>query len=54
MAHSFIGRSDNFLEVWINFIKDYDTVRLWDSVLGVSTIIILLLLRVILFTFLFI
>ncbi|XP_077294355.1 sodium-independent sulfate anion transporter-like isoform X2 [Arctopsyche grandis] len=41
----FQGRSDTFLDVWINLVEYANTIRLWDSVLGIVTIIILLLLR---------
>ncbi|XP_063235373.1 sodium-independent sulfate anion transporter-like isoform X2 [Bacillus rossius redtenbacheri] len=39
------GRADNFLNTWISFFSNITQVRLWDSVLGISTIIALLVLR---------
>ncbi|XP_053667788.1 sodium-independent sulfate anion transporter-like [Anopheles marshallii] len=38
------GQSNEFLESWINVFQQIQDIRLWDSVLGVSTIIILLIL----------
>ncbi|XP_050079477.1 sodium-independent sulfate anion transporter-like [Anopheles maculipalpis] len=38
------GQSNEFLDSWINVFEHLQDIRLWDSVLGVSTIIILLIL----------
>lgn len=38
------GKSNEFIESWINVFKNIHEIRLWDSVLGVSTIVVLLLL----------
>lgn len=40
------GASNGFIESWINFAEHIRDVQLWDSVLGVSTIVLLLLLKV--------
>uniref|UniRef100_A0A182VPV5 STAS domain-containing protein n=1 Tax=Anopheles minimus TaxID=112268 RepID=A0A182VPV5_9DIPT len=38
------GQSNEFLDSWINVFERIQDIRLWDSVLGVSTIVILLIL----------
>ncbi|XP_050094860.1 sodium-independent sulfate anion transporter-like [Anopheles aquasalis] len=38
------GKSNEFLESWINVFEHIGEVRLWDSVLGIGTIVVLLLL----------
>ncbi|XP_052890352.1 sodium-independent sulfate anion transporter-like [Anopheles moucheti] len=38
------GQSNEFLDSWINVFEHIQDIRLWDSVLGVSTIIILVIL----------
>uniref|UniRef100_A0A1S4GLM3 Uncharacterized protein n=1 Tax=Anopheles gambiae TaxID=7165 RepID=A0A1S4GLM3_ANOGA len=38
------GQSNEFLDSWINVFQHVQDIRLWDSVLGVSTIIVLLIL----------
>ncbi|XP_055530601.1 sodium-independent sulfate anion transporter-like isoform X2 [Wyeomyia smithii] len=37
------GKSNEFLESWINVVENIHLTRLWDSILGVSSIVILLL-----------
>lgn len=44
------GKSNEFLEALIKFFENIKDIRLWDSVLGVVSIILLLLLRVSVFT----
>ncbi|XP_053680352.1 sodium-independent sulfate anion transporter-like [Anopheles nili] len=39
------GRSNEFVESWINVSKHIGEAKLWDTVLGIATIAILLLLR---------
>lgn len=41
------GGGNQFLDSWINIFKNIDQVKLWDTLLGVSTIIILISLKVI-------
>uniref|UniRef100_A0A182ITK8 SLC26A/SulP transporter domain-containing protein n=1 Tax=Anopheles atroparvus TaxID=41427 RepID=A0A182ITK8_ANOAO len=38
------GKSNEFLEAWINVFEHLHEIRLWDSVLGISTIAVLLVL----------
>uniref|UniRef100_A0A182PZV9 SLC26A/SulP transporter domain-containing protein n=1 Tax=Anopheles farauti TaxID=69004 RepID=A0A182PZV9_9DIPT len=38
------GQSNEFLDSWINVFEHIQDIRLWDSILGVSTIIVLLVL----------
>lgn len=40
------GSSNEFLESWENIFEHFDEIKLWDTVLGVSTLIILLILKV--------
>jgi MFS superfamily sulfate permease-like transporter len=40
------GKSDGFLESWINVFERIDETRLWDTVLGLTSIGLLLVLRV--------
>lgn len=40
------GSSNEFIESWINFVEHIRSVQLWDTVLGVATIVLLLLLKV--------
>ncbi|XP_046987854.1 sodium-independent sulfate anion transporter-like isoform X1 [Schistocerca americana] len=39
------GKSDSFLESWINVVNNIEQTQLWDVVLGVSTIIVLVFLQ---------
>lgn len=39
------GHGTEFVAAWMNFFKNWKHTRLWDTVLGVSAIIILLLLK---------
>uniref|UniRef100_A0A182MJ89 STAS domain-containing protein n=1 Tax=Anopheles culicifacies TaxID=139723 RepID=A0A182MJ89_9DIPT len=38
------GQSNEFLDSWINVVERIQDIRLWDTVLGLSTIVILLIL----------
>lgn len=40
------GSSNEFIESWINLVEHIGQVQLWDTVLGVGTIVLLLLLKV--------
>lgn len=40
------GNGDDFLDTWIDVFKYIKEVRLYDSLLGLSTIVLLLLLKV--------
>lgn len=40
------GRTNAFLDSWVNTVEKIQETELWDVVLGVSTIIILVALRV--------
>lgn len=40
------GSTNGFMESWINVFKHITEARLWDSLLGALTIIVLLLLKV--------
>lgn len=40
------GSSNEFIESWINFVEHIRDTQLWDAVLGCSTIVLLLLLKV--------
>ncbi|XP_053684275.1 sodium-independent sulfate anion transporter-like isoform X2 [Sabethes cyaneus] len=37
------GKSNEFLESWINVVENIHLTRLWDSILGIGTIVILML-----------
>ncbi|XP_058118321.1 sodium-independent sulfate anion transporter-like [Anopheles ziemanni] len=39
------GRSNEFIESWLNVYRHFGETKLWDALLGISTIIILVLLR---------
>lgn len=39
------GKTNEFIESWENIFHHYDETRLWDTVLGVGTIVVLLILR---------
>ncbi|KAK6643074.1 hypothetical protein RUM43_004577 [Polyplax serrata] len=39
------GSGSTFVEMWIALIEDMKNIRLWDTVLGVSCIVVLLLMR---------
>lgn len=40
------GKSDSFLDSISKIINHYDTITLWDTLLGVTTIILLVCLKV--------
>lgn len=40
------GKANEFLHAWINFFENIKKTRLWDTVLGVSTILVLVIMRV--------
>lgn len=41
------GSANGFIESWTNVFEHISETRLWDAVLGASTMVILLLLKVI-------
>lgn len=40
------GRADSFRDAVVKLIEHYDDVELWDTVLGVSSIVVLVILKV--------
>lgn len=48
------GKANDFLEAWETVIHNISEIKLWDSVLGFSSIIILIIMQVSTLLFLFI